>query len=182
MKKLKIKTPKPTPIIIIALSVAVVAGYLGYSNSLEAKRTAALEKSKDEVEVKTDFSFKTVKSGAGNFIEIYKKGELVNTVLVKDGTVVERSFKVSPDNKYVAFEKLHPGKACVLWEEPQVINLSSGTIETLSPASANPGKRVTVDGLVWDGGNKVVAKLHYGLEGTTECGQNVTVATTYKIK
>jgi hypothetical protein len=100
MTKLKMKAPS-SPIIVIALAVAVVAGYLVYWNNIQPQ--AVVADTTAEV-VQTDFSFKSVKVGGNSFVEIYKKNELVQTVIVKLGIVDETSFKVSTDQSSVSFD------------------------------------------------------------------------------
>jgi hypothetical protein len=99
MTKLKIKSPV-SPILLIALAVAVVAGYLSYWNNLQQKTVVA-----DTMvqEVKSDFTFKASKAGGNSFVEIYKQDKLIQTVMVKSGTVDAASFKVAPNDSSVSF-------------------------------------------------------------------------------
>jgi len=98
MKKFKIKYVT-SPIVLIALAVAVIAGYLVYWDINGPKPVVA----NTTPEVVSDYTFKAVKLNKNTFVEVYKKNELAQTVLVQYGTIDEKSFTVSPDQNSVTF-------------------------------------------------------------------------------
>lgn len=83
MKKINKKSP-PT-LILIALAVAVVFGYLSYWQNIHRSTFNVPVDTHATTTAKTEsvYTYKTVKVGAKTFTEKYKDGELVETVLVK---------------------------------------------------------------------------------------------------
>jgi hypothetical protein len=182
----KIKNPT-SPILVIAVCVAIVSGYLVYSNNLEKSQSE--QKSAPVEQVKSDFSFKSVSKEFPDkevFVEIYKKDELVQTVLVGDEKDRADAFTISPDGKNVAFKVLTIGGTCVAVQSPMTIDLTTFKVKNLteSPYIARakwPSSIVHIENIKWISENQFQATMKFGEKTLPDCGESTEVAVTYTL-
>jgi hypothetical protein len=136
----------------------------------------------------SDYTFKTFKRSATAtnqqlFVEIYKKGDFVQTILAGNGTDIS-GYTVSPDNKYVAFKTTAGQGGCVVSEKPKVIDLT--LMKVKEPARVVPATTKStlekIAAIVWTGADGFDTATQYGDKSLPKCGPASEATVKYTVK
>ena len=119
------------------------------------------------------------------YVEVYKNGEFLKSVLVGKGSDAN-NFVVSPDNSHVAFGLGYYSGSCVAGDTLTILNLNSlslGNAVLIKPVRrsliGNSGIQF-IENIKWLSGNEIEAVLKFGDE-SNNCGVMATSTATYTV-
>lgn len=158
-----------------------------YSNSIKLRDSDGIESTfayKGNYEVYPDFSFKVTQRDTGDTypeytVEISKDDKVVKKIVITGSEGKPDKFSISPNHKYVAFQRADIGGTCVFEGKPVVLNLENYMFvqfDTSNIGKTLQSKGITdaaqhVIGLQWLSNNTLQAIMKFGekYNGVSNC-------------
>lgn len=131
-------------VIIVAVAVVAIGGVFTYQYISTPKENNQLQIQNEQQNITDNYSFEAFEEGDLNSqqyfdysVGIYKNGNLLKKISIKNTRIKPSLFVLSPDKKYVVFKTAVVGGTCVYISSPMVIDLNNFSVVNLDNSDIN---------------------------------------------